>query len=92
MVLRVLLVLKVTKVMLVLPVWWDYLDNVVNLVWPEKKVNVVLKAPSVPKAQLANKENEVFKESWDHLDLRVSPPSVVILDLLDLRVKLALLV
>lgn len=67
----------------------DYLDNVVNLVWLEKKVNVVVKARSVPKAQLANKENGVFKESWDHLDLRVSPPSVVILDLLDLRVKLA---
>jgi len=78
--------------MLVLPAWWDYLDNVVNLVWLEKKVNVVPRVLLVPKALLVNKENEDFKESWDHLDLRANLPNAVILDLQDLRAKLVLLV
>lgn len=70
----------------------DYLVNEVYLVYPEKRVNVEHKDPSVQKVPLENKVNEVFKASWVRPDLLVNQLNVVTLDHLVQLVRPVLLV
>lgn len=55
-------------------------------------MNEELRVPLAPKALLANKVNAVCKVSWAHLDLLANRLNEVILDPLDLLVKLVLVV
>ena len=57
-----------------------------------RRVNEELRVPLAPKALLANKVNAVCKVSWAHLDLLANRLNEVILDPLDLLVKLVLVV
>jgi len=92
MVLLVFLVPKEAKVTPVLLDLWVCLVNVVNLVFPELKVNVEILDQLDRKVLPENKVNVVCKVLWVLLVLLESQLKEVMLDLLDHLANLVLLV